>query len=305
MWYKLKRIMIWPNGVEKQVRPVASPVSSTVVCDFKASWWGTTTVNELLVKWDFCSQRDWKVSMTTWDNWTLRLLIAATDYSAGIYLWWAERDWAITNKWYSNWASFANGLKQNLIKKAYLKMSNLYDSKVSSSGDYPIFGRWWIFAEFSKAVNSTNRVSDAWTAQSWCWAWFYFPRGDNSNYARYIIKPIDANTQYLALPTTQNLWENHTATWYVDQWVSCLYSRLTLETRWTDPSNFHYRLIVWATWNEYDLWLCSSLWSCHLAKDAWDWRKAGSYVEIDEAYLEFFDGYYIDENWNITTTKPR
>lgn len=303
MWYKLKRILIHDNGIEKQVRPTTPP--STVICDFKASWWGTTTVNDLLVKWDFCSQRDWKTSMTTWDNWTLRLLIAATDYSAGIYLWWGERDWAITNKWYSNWASFANGLKQNLIKKAYLKMSNLYDSKAGSSGAYPIFNRWWIYAEFSKAVNSTNRVNNSWTAQSWCWAWFYFPRGDYSGYARYIIKPIDANTQYLALPTTQNLWENHTATWYVDQWVSCLYSRLTLETRWTDPSNFHYRLIVWATWNEYDLWLCSSLWSCHLTKDAGDWRKAGSYVEIDEAYLEFFDDYYIDENWNITTTKPR
>lgn len=290
------------NYITKAKVEVCEP--TTIVCDFKADWTWTTTVNDLLVEWDFCRQRSWNTAMSAGDNWTLRLSIPATDYSAAILLWGGNSNWTITNLWYSNW--WVDWLKQNLIKKAYLKMSTLYDSWQwdSWNGAYPVFNRWWIHVRFSKKVIQSNWSPRDWTSTSCC-AWFTFPRWDNSSRSSYIVHPIDANTQYLALPTTENLWENHTATWYIDQWVSCLYSRLTLETRGSSPSNFHYRLIVWATWNEYDLWLCSNLWSCALQKSSWDRWKVWSYIELDEAYLEFFDNYYIDETWNITTTKPR
>lgn len=277
-------------------------LNTTVVCNFKADWTWTTSVNSLLNIWDFCQKIN--NSLTVWTDWTLRLSIVATDESAVIYLWWTNWNWAITNLWYSNWWRAWIDLKQKLIKKASLKISTIHQDWYSDCFIYPSYNCWWVFATFSKHINNTN-----W----WWWtqlsdvsrAGFVFNRSVSSTWYNHNTYPADPNVQYLALPSHTNTWVNTTSSSYIDQWVSCIDSIVTLETRWTWPNNFHYRLIVEKTWNEYDLWLCSDLWSCNLAVESFDWWRVWSYKEIDYAYLEYFNDYYIDENWNITNTRPR
>lgn len=267
---------------------------STVVCDFRA-WaaWETTTLNEMLVLWDFCRERSWKTWVTYWSNWTLRLQIPSTDYSWYLCLWWTEWNWAITNRWYANGVSVGWALRQNLIKKAYARISWTNDAS------YPQFCNWWIAVNFTKKLVSSN----------WDWgnnstSWFIFHRSNYWSRDSYRRFPIDSNVQYLVLPSTPNVGNWLTCSQYIDQWVSCFTSRVTLETRWTKPEEMHYWLIIDASGNEYDLWLCSDLWAASLCVESWDWWHSWCYKEVDEAFIEYYDGYYIDESWNITDTKP-
>lgn len=293
--YKIQKICVG----NKQVRPDIN-ISTTVVCDFRA--WASgekTTLNEMKVAGDFISYND-SGAVQNWDNWTLRLIIPSTDRAAEVLFGGGYNyNTAITNKWYSNGVTISDTstwLRQNLIKKAYLKVTGWY---ISSA--YPVFGAWWIYVCFSKKKVSSNVNNSNYSN-----AGFIFGRGNDSSFRSYKLYPVDQDLRYLVLPTTQNVqWNGSIASEYVDQWVSCMFSRLTLETRWTDPSNFHYWLIVEASWNEYDLWLCSDLWSAAIGVACNDWRMTWQYKEIGEAYLEMFDNYYIDRSWSITTTKPR
>lgn len=283
--------------IEKEVKNVYlgeytwPTYTTTVVCDFRSDWWGNMTAAQLISASDFVTQSSWYTCASTWSNWTLRLSIPSTDKSASLNF------MGRTSSWYSNGDSWQNGKKQNLIKKMYMKINSLY----AAQSWYPTFTNAGVYWTFNIKKNSTNIN---WNNYA-CQYWFALPRWNNSSYSSYIKYPVDSNTQYLVLPTSEHYWNGQTCTGYVNQWTSCIYSRLTLEVRWDDPSNFHYWLIVWATGNEYDLWLCSGLWSCEMAISSSDWRQVGSYKEISEAYLEVFDGLYIDGSWNITTTKPR
>lgn len=270
---------------------------TTVVCDFKADWTWITTVNDLLTDdWTSCNNAS---ARSAWSNWTLRLSIPATDKSAVISLWW------LANWWYCSTSSWQSGRQQNLVKKAYVKISNVYITNQYSWVNYGTYGCKWPHLTFQKKIVSTNwRWYNNETTYFSKW-WFVFRTSSWSSWSSYALTaPNDPNVQYLALPSHPNTWVWVTSSDYIDQWVSCLYSRLTIETRWTEPSNFHYRIVVGATGNEYDCWLCSDLWPISLEVGSWDWRCSGSYKEIDEAYIEFFNNYYIDETGAITTTKP-
>lgn len=279
------------NYITKAKVEVCEP--TTIVCDFKADWTWTTTVNDLLSNdWTACNAEN---ARSAWSNWTLRLSIVSTDHNAGIHL------WSLTNGWYTDWT----WTYQNLIKKASLRINNIHQDWSSDCSTYPSYTPAGVFATFSKRIVDTNRYDRDHVANG-SRAWFVFPRSDNSSsYSSYIVHPADPNIQYVALPSHPNTWYNKTSTSYIDQWVSCLDSVVTLEVRWNDPSDFHYRLVIEKTWNEYDLWLCSTLGFAAIHVESYDRWRVGSYKEIDLAYIEYFDNYYIDNLWNITTTKPR
>ena len=272
---------------------------STVVCDFR-SWasWEATPYSVLVANNNFVAQRSSSYnSISQWNNWTLRLTISRTDYAAVIKLWWWEAWWNwISNAWYNTWntSSWNTSLKQNLIKKAYLTVSAI------SSTSYPNFTRAWVFIDFCKKVESSN-ISNGSSSM----AWFVFPRSNYSSYSWYQLYPSDVDVKYLVLPSTPNIaWNWTTCSDYINQWVTSIGSKVILETRWSSPSNLHYWLTIEVTWNEYDLWLCSDLWACSVNVECSDWRQTWSYKEISEAYLEMYDGWYIDYDWNITDTKP-
>lgn len=271
---------------------------STVVCDFR-SWasWEATPYSVLVANNNFVAQRSWYNSISQWNNWTLRLTIPRTDYAGAIKLWWWEAWWNwISNAWYNTWntSNWVTSLKQNLIKKAYLTVSAI------SSTSYPNFWRAWVYIDFCKKVVSSNISNDTHSV-----AWFVFPRSNYSSYSWYQIYPSDVDVKYLVLPSTPNIaWNWTTCSDYINQWVTSIGSKVIIETRWSSPSNLHYWLTIEVTWNEYDLWLCSDLWACIIAVDCWDWWQNWSYKEISEAYLEMYDSWYIDYDWNITDTKP-
>lgn len=285
---KVKEVYYW----SKKIWPVDLP--STVVCNFIANWWWTTSLDTI----KSTSFSHWNSSsIASWSNWTVRYSISKTDVHAWIALWWYAN-----NSWNNNWwvIGWSSTLKQKLIKKAYLKISSLY----ASGSWYPVFTPGWVYVEFSKPVISTNFTDYNKSTSTKSMAWFIYPRWDNSTRRWYIVYPIDSNTQYLALPTTP-AWCWKTSTWYINQWKSCLYSRVILEVKWSNASNFHYRLTVEETWNSYDLWLCSALWSCCIHVWSWDRWMVWSYKEVSEAYLEVYDDWYITETWAISQTKPR
>ena len=267
---------------------------TTVVCDFRA-WapWELTTLAQVKNPWDFIAQRG-SSEIVDWADWSVRIRISRTDYFAQVCLWWCEfYGSTITNLWYSNWIPNRASGKQNLIKKAYIRIKSSY----WSSSWYSTYGKNWVVMYFAnKQVSSNIYWSDA------CCAWFPFSRWSDS--WNYIWGPLDSNVQFLALPSTLSVWAGVRCTTYINQWVSCADSRVTLETRWTWPSDFHYWLIVEKTWNEYDLWLCSNLWWAQVVVECCDWWHAWSYRDIDEIYMEVFDNWYIDADWNITDTKP-
>lgn len=279
---------------------------TTIACDFRAgASWETTTINDIL-------SNDWlwrnnASAKSAWTDWRLRLSIPATDKSAWICLWWwySWDSWWITNGGFSAPTSWSTWRKQNLIKKAYVRIAYVYITNQYSWVNYGTYNSKWPYVNFQKKLVATNwRWYNGETTYVSRW-WFVFRTSSWSSWSSYANPgPNDPNTQYLALPSHPNTWTWVTSSDYIDQWQSCLYSRLTLETRWTDPSNFHYRLIVDATGNEYDCWLCTALWPASLEVASWDWRCSWSYKEIDEAYIEFFNNYYIDETGAITTTKP-
>lgn len=284
----IKAVYYW----SKKIWPIDLP--STVVCNFIASWWWTTSLDTI----KSTSFSHWNASsIASWSNWTVRYSISKTDVHAWIALWWYAN-----NLWNNNWWEInrSSNLKQKLIKKAYLKISNLF----YSTSWYPVFTPAWVYVEFSKHVISTNFTDYNSSTSTKSMAWFIYPRWNNSSWSSYITYPVDSNTQYLALPTTP-AWVWKTSTWYIDQWKSCLYSRVILEVKWSNASNFHYRLTVEETWNSYDLWLCSALWSCCIRVWSWDRWMVWAYKEVSEAYLEVYDNWYITETWAISQTKPR
>jgi len=271
---------------------------STVVCDFR-SWasWEATPYSVLVANNNFVGQRSWNNCISQWNNWTLRLTIPSTDYAAAIKLWWWEAWWNwISNDWHSTWntSNWSTSLKQNLIKKAYLTVSAI------SSTDYPNFWSAWVYLRFTKKIIPSNVSNETDSA-----AWFIFPRANYSSYSWYQLYPSDVDVKYLALPSTPNVaWNWTTCSDYINQWVTSIGSKVILETRWSSPSDLHYWLTIEVTWNEYDLWLCSDLWSCYVWVDCWDWWHSWQWKEISDAYLEMYDSWYIDYDWNITDTKP-
>lgn len=300
--------------IEKEVKNVYlgeytwPTYTTTVACDFRA-WasWETTTINQIL-------SNDWIIynnssAISAWSNWRLRLSIPSTDRSATICLWWwySSSSWNCTNWGFAKPSTWQDWRMQNLIKKAYLRIAYIYATNTQSSYWYWywVFSPRWPSVVFNKKLVSTNwRWYDGWTTYL-SKGWFVFRNSDGGWASAYTAWPTDSNTQYLALPSHPNTWIWVTSTSYINQWQNCQYSRLTLETRWTDPSDFHYRLIVWLTWNEYDLWLCSDLWPANVEVTSGDWYCAGSYKELDEAYIEYYNELYIVSDWTITTTKPR
>ncbi len=130
MWYKLKRIMIWPNGVEKQVRP-AWP--SNLVYDFTTSdeWWTPSS-------WTF-RDSNWFYRTWSWSDWWIeapsevfqatpkKIIISynKTNATTGTWIW---TTWTY-NPWYLlpyNYAS--SSLKQMWVQNGWTTLISLWSN---------------------------------------------------------------------------------------------------------------------------------------------------------------------------------
>ena len=127
MWYKVKRIMMRPNGEEKQVRPVWKPWANTIAY-YKLNW----NLNDSSWNW-----YNW-----TWANWTEKYTTLSSWIQVAEFSWWVSRvttTFSWTPKTVSVWA-----YKSTTLWDAYP-----YDWKQIIWQNSADSWNWWIFRNVS------------------------------------------------------------------------------------------------------------------------------------------------------------
>lgn len=203
MWYKVKRIMIRPNGVERQVRPQCYGIDfrNNSKSNIQSDWWTFVNVTGT-PSLSFSS--NWLKLSASWTQLQINRTIDTTKYSKVII----TGTGSLANNW-TNWDWWLW----------------LVIWKVNSNGYIEV----WSWTGVTLAI--TRNVWSNASAHRWLWLWYdgsWHRTGTQQNAGEYTWElTIDLNTW--AMTGTSSDWQsiswtmNSTWLWYVKSWTTAIW----------------------------------------------------------------------------------
>ena len=196
MWYKLKRIMIRPNGVEKQVRPI-TPITTPWIYH-NATLWLISMSSDGSTRYTIADKNLWATSTD----------ITSTDSYGNYYQWW-------NNYWFVYWWT-------PTTSSSTVDASTYWPWNYYSSSTFRRVARW----DSSNNTNLRWETTNTNVARRWpCPEWYHIPSAADSAIIVNIFWGLTASdfSQYFKIPLAWIMkWSDWT---YTDIWTrGCIWT---------------------------------------------------------------------------------
>ena len=168
MWYKLKRIMMRPNGVEKQVRPSRFEYSydfrNKTVAQAEADWWVMNGNNYFDSNGYYCANQNYSMSKSFDFSKASKITITSNMYIYG----WSWTNWCYISL--SSWDKYAEGAARwennNWYRWVYIICDTWWE--VVRTNQYAISGDTVFVMEIDMNTRViTVTATNQWNTQTW------------------------------------------------------------------------------------------------------------------------------------------